>query len=265
MNTISFSSKNLNDGTIVTSNIEFEKSDRSLNIQSFSLRDGGKLLGEQFGINKITLKGYISGTSKQDLEQRIDDLKSELMNNFEGDLLIQYRSGVRRFICSCQSIKFDRRPFTIDKIDFSIVFVASDPPFGKDLVYSSVVNTGLIKSITTTISSESYQGNVVFGGTRPPYPNIIITFNSATNVSNISMQVTNANNFITTTSISSNFTTGDIIQINKDSGEVLKNGDSIDYSGGFPKYTLTGNNYVFTVTGQSFNIDIKFKYYKLWL
>jgi hypothetical protein len=58
---------------------------------------------------------------------------------------------------------------------------------------------------------------------------------------------------------------GDILQIDRESGQVLLNNEQVDFSGGFPKYTLTGNSYIFTVVGQAYDIDIKFKYYKLWL
>lgn len=264
MKSVSFSTKDLNDGTIVTSNISFEGSSRNITLQDFSLRDGGKVLGEQFKSKSITLNGYISGTSAQDLEERCDDLKKELLNSVEGDLLITYRDGVRRFICTCQSIDFQRNPYTIDKMDWSIVFVCSNPPYGKDLTQTTIDETSKVLS-TTTITSKSYNGSVVYGGSRSPLPNIQITVNSATSVSLISMKITNANGFSTTTTVSGSFITGDVIEIDKDTGRVLKNGEQIDFTGGFPKFTLTGNTYVFTVIGQAYDIDIKFKYYKLWL
>lgn len=264
MKSVSFSTKDLNDGTIVTSNVNFEDSSRNITLQDFSLRDGGKVLGEQFKAKTIILNGYISGTSAQDLEERCDDLKKELQNSAEGDLLITYRDGTRRFICTCQSILFQRNPYTIDKMDWQITFICSNPPYGRDLTQTTIDETSKVYS-TTTIVTKSYNGSLVFEGSRAPFTNIVITVNSATSLSSISMKITNANGFSTTTNITSDFSAGDIIQIDKETGQVLKNGQQIDFSGGFPKYTLASNSYVFTVIGRSYDIDIKFKYYKLWL
>ena len=48
---------------------------KALNIQKFSIADGGRLTSVDFDVRTITIVGTIRGSSKSDLETKIDTFK----------------------------------------------------------------------------------------------------------------------------------------------------------------------------------------------
>jgi len=69
MITVSFSGTSLQTGNIICSGIQHEDvAQKNLNVQKFALREGGKFTSVSFDVKRITLSGYIKGTSQADLE-----------------------------------------------------------------------------------------------------------------------------------------------------------------------------------------------------
>jgi predicted phage tail component-like protein len=249
----------------VTEAQQFESSNKKLNIQSFTQANGGALTSTQFDPKQIIISGYIYGDSQSDLESKIDNLKQNLISQEvkEKDLIIDYRGGIRRFVCTCSNLDFNRRNWTIDYIEWQATFVASNPPFGQATA-STTINDSAVYSATAT-TSLSYTGSINHSGTIRPFQTITMDFNSASSVSKINFKLTNSLNDSYDLEITESFSTGDQLIINVENGQVTLNGDTAEWSGGMPQFTLEGNAYTIEVKGVSYNIDIKFSYYPLWL
>lgn len=243
---------------------QFEASKRSLNIQGFSSGDGGKLTATNYPPKTFVIRGMINGTSKADLEDRIDTLKKQLLNPTEAPLTIGYISGYRTFYCSCSSVNIDRKYFTIDAVDFEAEFIVSNPPHEKDASVTTINFYSKTNTFATTTTGE-HTGSHNWGGTVSPAPQIKVTFSSCSSVEKFVFELTNDDNFTTSTEITRHFNSGDVLIIDNDAGTITINGITAEFSGGFPRWTLDNNSYVVKVVGRSYNVDVQFIYYKLWL
>lgn len=262
---ISYNGYDLQNANIVTSQAQsFEKSMREVNIQGFITRDGGKLLSTQYNPKQIILGGYIKGTSKEDLESRIDEIKEQLQEPTEANLLIAYRDGNRRFACTCKEVNFNRQNYTIDYVEWNATFIVSDPPFGQNTASTTLNQFGLTNTFVNTATGE-HTGSLDFAGTIAGHPYITFRFHAANDVSKIKFGNTNDDGFVTETVMNVDLNDGDLIVIDVENGEITCNGDAIDYEGGFPNFTLSGNAYTIKIIGKSYNLDVKFTYYALWL
>lgn len=260
-----YNSYDLQTDYITTREIQqFEASKRNLNIQGFSALDGGKLVSAQFPPKTFVLKGMISGTSKADLEDRIDDLKKELLTPTEANLTIGYISGYRTFVCSCNSVNVDRKHYTIDAVDWEAEFVVSNPPHGKDSSYTTINFYGKTNTFATTTTG-THTGSHDWGGTVSPSAQIKVTFSGCSSVEKFKFVLTNADGFTTTTTITRHFNSGDVLIIDNDEGTIKVNGTAVDFDGGFPRWTLDNNSYSVKITGRSYTVNVQFIYYKLWL
>jgi hypothetical protein len=265
MNTITYNGYSLNSGNIFTTEIQqFESTLKNLNIQKFITRDGGKITASYFEPKIISLSGYIKESSGDDLDSRIDEMKKNLMLSIgNANLDIEYSSGFRRFNCSCSKIDFQRENWTIDYIQWSVEFIVSDPPFGQNTTSSTLHNE--LSNIFASTQTGEHSGNVNYIGSVAPYPIVRVIFNSAVGVRRLYLGVANGDGFTTTTSIEQAFSTGDVLEFNNNDGIITKNGNFIDFSGGFPNWSLSNNTYSLKIVGREYNVDLKFLYFGLWL
>ena len=262
---ITFNGYSLQSSSITTSSIQHENlAQKRLNIQKFADLEGGRMIKPEFDIKTKTIGGMIQGTSQSDLENNIDTFKKNL-NYSEKNLDIEYGNGTRRYICTCSKISFDRKYYTIDAIDFELEFTVSDPPLGISLDTSTLESLGNTFSSATTATGE-IDGFPVYGGTFRPNPIIKITFNSCNGIKFVRFLNTDENNVTTGTYIESyKWQDGDILIIDTKQGTVEVNGEVVDFFMGFPRFTLTNNEYTLFIAGKSYNVDLKIIYYSLWL
>lgn len=262
---ITYNGYDLQSGSVNTTEIQqFESSRRNLNIQSFVLRDGGKVMSTQFDPKYIQISGYIRADTKADLEALADTLKKNLLSISEKDLVIDYATGTRRYIATCSYVDFKRNNWNIDYLDFSCEFVVSNPPFGKDTAYSSIKDHGLTATNATTTTG-TYAGLLDFGGTITPYPIIVMTFTSATGVREVVLTISNEDGFVSQVTVSQNINDGDILVFDLDNGKITHNNTAVDFSGGLPKFTLSNNYYILNIIGKIYSCDVTFRFYNLWL
>lgn len=265
MKNITFNSYDLQNDNIITQELkQVESTLRNLNIQKFSIRHGGKIVSTQFEPKIIEISGIVKGSSASDLEDRQDEMKKQLMSVDEKFLVVDYLTGTRRYIATCTSVDFTRNFYTIDVIDFRATFVVSNPPFGRQSASNTLTNLGLNNSFALTTTG-THSNTVNFTGTVAPYPRVKVHINSESGVDKITLTVTNDDGFVTNTVVSRNFTAGETLIIDNDEGTVQVDGVDVDFEGGFPNWTLSGNTYSVKVVGLSYNIDVKLIYYKLWL
>lgn len=261
---ISFNGYDLQSSTVITSELQHENlSQKRLNIQKFSTMEGGRLIQPDFDIKIITLKGIIKGTSQANLEGLIDTFKKNI-NYTEKNLDIEYSGGTRRYIATCSKMLFDRKFYTVDMIDFELEFTISNPPFGTNIDTTTIEDLANTHSSVTTTTG-TIDGTPDFAGTFRPNPIIKITLNTCNGIRKIYFCNTDEDEVLTNCYIENyKFYDGDIILINTTEGTVTVNGINIDFSG-FPKFSLLDNRYELKITGNSYNVDLKFIYYPLWL
>ncbi len=267
MTNITYNNLSLQGANIITSEIQHEDASHiRLNFQKFGTGEGSNLgfWSTGFDVKRITLKGIIKGSSKSDLEDRVDDFKRSLQS-YEKNLDIDYVNGSRRYVCSCSSIKFSRNFYTIDVMGWEAEFIVSNPPFGIDLDTSTLEYLGLTNTAvsTTTIETLEYP---VFGGTVRPKPTVNLTINSCNGVRSIRFMNTRDDGYLTSTVINNHkFYDGDIITINTKDGEVQVNGTDVEFRDGLPNFSLNANKLNLRVVATSYNIDVKLIYYKYWI
>jgi len=264
MTSITFNTFDLQSSSIVTTEIQqFESSMRSLNMQKFSTEDGAKILSTSYEPKRILLGGYLKQGSKSSLEEAVDELKKELLNPQQADLDVEYTTGTRRFVATCESVNIPRSNWNIDYIEWTAEFVISDPPFGKSTT-STTLHDGISNTYSSTSTGE-HTGNITHAGTVAPANIIRFTFNSTNSVRKVKFRLTNSNNFTTSTDVTENFNDDDVLEINVADGQVTKNGSYVDFDGGFPNFTLSGNTYTISVVAKAYDIDVKFVYTPIWL
>ena len=265
MRNITFNSVDIQTSNIIIKEVQqFESTMRNMNIQGFAARDGGKLVSTHYNPKTILVRGIIKGSDHADLDDRIDTLKKSLQEPTEADLVIDYITGDRRFVATCSSVKFDRKHYTIDVIDFEATFMISNPPFGKDEAVTTINNYGLTNTYVATTTGE-HTGTVSFDGSVVPRPRIQMTFNTVLGVAKIRIVINNDDSFVTELRVEKKLYDGDVLLVDNEEGEITVNGAKVDFEGSFPNWTLSSNAYSFYISGESYDVDVQFVYYKLWL
>lgn len=265
MTNITFNNFSLQSSSIITSGIQHEDlQQKSLNIQKFADIEGGRLIFPDFNVKTISLKGIIKGTSKADLEDKVDTFKKNI-NKSEKNLDIEYSTGTRRFICTCSKIAFDRSYYTIDVIPFEVDFTVSDPPFGTNLDTSTLENLGKTMTSASTTTGE-IDGTPDFSGTFRPNPIIQITLNSCNGIRYVRFINQDEDGNTTGTYVDDyKWQDNDILVIDTKEGTVQVNGIDVDFTSGFPRFSLSNNRYSLLIAGNSYNVDLKIIYYPLWI
>lgn len=263
MRTITFDSVSLTDTNIVTKEVQFEDvSNRHINYQKITNRDGSKFVDDEYNIKTITLTGVIKDSTSALLDDRIDDVK-ELLSRQEKNLDIEYISGTRRFIASCTRFDTARDHYHLTYVPFTITFAVSNPPFGKDLDTTTGSWDGLNDASATTITLDTGEKSINFGGTRRPLPKLQFTINSCLGLRNIKFTNNDNGDWIAVTKV--HYQDGDALIIDCDALTVKINGTEVDYTGVFPQFVVGWNDFKVEFEGESYNADLDIIYYRLWL
>lgn len=265
MRNISYGSLDLNDGTIVTTDIQHEDiANKSINIQRYAYREGGRVAQPDFDVKKIKITGFIKAASATALETAVDQM-NKVINIPEQDLDIEYAGGTRRYVCSLSKKTMPRNFWNVDYIQWELEFTVSDPPFGKNIDTSTLELAAISASNPSTATME-YVKMPTFSGSYKPYPIIRATFTSVNGVQRIDLINTNSDGHLTLTTIQDyKFYDGDVLELDLNAGTVRVNGADIEFTNGFLDFSLDDNEFEVIVIGKAYNIDIKFVYYPLWL
>lgn len=255
---ITYNGTSLQTSTIVVREIEHESIDsKTLDIESLSLRDGGKLLGVTFKPRVIRIRGEISGTSQANLESNIDTLKQTL-NATTKNLDIGYAGGTRRYIADMAQVTMVRRHYHITFAEFEAEFIVASSPFGRPLDTTTA-------EYPTLASVATYAASFVASGTYRPSPRIIITFTEAsTAVTRVRIRNTTTGDSITIDD-NTGYANNDQIIVDTDLYEVTLNGVAWDYLGVFPQFERGGNDLRISFSGLHYKATIKLVYYPLYL
>ena len=166
-NSIKFDNTEILNTTYIPRYVKHESApERDLNIFSLARETGGVLVSEKYGSKKITLTGYLIGTSKSDLETKIDSFK-ELFSRVEKNLDVDWEGSTRRYVATCSSHTFDRDYFHLDFVPWSAEFIVAGG-VGTDTSPTTYKSTELL-----TENPKSY--SVVFGGSSDAKPVITLS------------------------------------------------------------------------------------------
>ena len=123
--------------------------ERELTLLNLAREDGSVLVTEKYGTKTITLIGYLVGSSKSDLETKIDSFK-ELFSRKEKNLDIDWEAGTRRYVATCIRHNFDRDHFHLLFVPWTAEFVIAGG-IGQDISLTVPIND-VFYEVTTPIS-----------------------------------------------------------------------------------------------------------------
>lgn len=252
--TITYDGTSLQTANITSQTIQHESVDnKRQDIQLLGRADGGKIVSVSYNPKLIRVKGRITGSSRSDLEQRIESLK-ELVNRQQKNLDIGYAGGTRRFITSMSGFTMERMHFNLTYADWEMAFVVTNPPFGRAIDTSTAAY-----SIGT---AGTYDGTILFSGNAAPLPKIKITVVSQSNMTALTFRNKETGDMIT---IRRTFANSDIIIIDTLENTVTVNGVAADYEGFFPEFKATNNDFAVTPIGSNATLTLKIIYYPFYL
>ena len=195
----------------------------------------------------IVLRGTVKGSSRTDMETRMDAMRQNL-SVFGGVLKIPWAGSYRYY--ECYAIGLDRMfqerdHFHMTMCPFEVELVALQP-FGRDQIRTTA-------DVPTSITASPTVMGFTNAGTAEADSIVYLTLVTAGTVSQITWEnTTNGDRLI----ISASFTNGDQIVIDGENKRVTKNGVDIDYTGILPKIIAGLNAFKITLTGSGYSISV---------
>lgn len=247
---VTFNSYDLQTSTVsVTS---FPDIDDVANIENNYIRlattDGQKVVETKYGGRRITLIGYIFGTSIANIEATLDTFKSNIVRGLQSNLDIAYAGGTRRWEAKVDNIDFGGRNAGFGGITRQFVITFSTLGFG-------------FATSSTTVSYANETGSptktIAFTGSAKALPKYTITVNSETDLSNIKIKAVDTNREI---EIAQAFSASDVIVVDTEAKTVTVNGTGVEPQGVFPEVIQGTNDITFTLTSSSHDVDIDVEY-----
>jgi len=209
--------------------------------------DKSKSVSRDLGAKNIVLNGYIVASTPEDLLNKLDILKKTAYST-NMVLSITYGSSSRQYIVDF--VSFSPVEKNITYIEYSLTLSANDPA-GQSIIATDVDYPAVTGDLSETIN---------FSGSFKPEPNIEITINSETDLTEIALTV-NGN----TLTMTEAFDVDDVLLINIAEKKVLLNATEIDFEGAFPEFVPGNNIVLIEFTSTVHNADINFNYYSKWL
>lgn len=252
---VQYDGQSIQTDNIILNQIDHESLDyKELNSQRLGNTPGGKLVDIEYRPRVIRISGTIIGTSKSDLETRLDNLKL-LCNRQEKNLDIQYLTDYRRYKVTQALFAVTRQFFHINHVDFEIEFLCSRFPFGIPR------DTSTVEFLAKTVGTFEGTTGVLKGTYEHPMPKIKMTINSATNLTKIYFENQTTGGSIT---IERDFSAGEELIIDPTEQTVRVDGVAVDFSGVFSEFNLS-NDFKVIFTSTSHDVDVKLIYYPMYL
>lgn len=195
----------------------------------------------------ITLRGTVKGSSRTDMETRMDAMRQNL-SVFGGILKIPWAGGYRYY--ECYAIGLDkmfqeRDHFHMTMCPFEVELVALQP-FGRDQNRTPT-------DVPTQVTASPTVMQFVNAGTAEADSVAYLTIVTAGTLSQIVWENTTNGDKLT---ISGSFVNGDQIIVDGENKVVTKNGSVIDYTGVLPKIIAGSNSFRITLTGSGYAIAV---------
>lgn len=246
-----FDSTNLQDANVILTQIQHDTiPPAELKRYRIVRGDGEVITDKRFGAKKILLIGRVNGSTRTDLETRLDALRTAVVgyNKVGKQLVIDYKGVSRTYTATCTNISVDRRNGVINFAEFQIEFICTTP-FGAD-----TASTTLLTSTAQTTSPNSKA--ITVGGTAESQKLVItILVNSFTGASiNTITLKNNLTNYAI--SVSRTWVAADSLVVDVANMTVKVNGVEVEYSGAFADYAPGSQTLVYSDDFTARNVNI---------
>jgi hypothetical protein len=250
---ITYNSYNLQTATIVMTNLEFLSSEKNVNMPRISSTDINKFIESYIANKTIKYTGYIKGTSASDADDKLDELKQNVLLNQVANLDIGYGNSTRRYRAVTQSVEVIDESPALDIKQIEILFNTAEPLGLATSTHSISYTSETADPITKTVT---------FSGTYYALPKYTVTVSSASNMTALSIKTVETNQEVI---ITQNFAGNDIVIVDTREKEVKYNGTSVDYEGIFPLAQQGTNDITFNPTSSSHSLNIDIEYIPRYL
>jgi phage-related protein len=155
-----------------------------------SREDGSTVISDRFGEKVIEVRGTLVGSSKSDLESRLDTLK-ELLSRQAKNLDVDYAGSTRRYVAYPFDFVMERDHYHINAAPYSVKFLVPSG-MGEATSETTVVNASALTT-TTPVT-----GSFTLGGTAEQLPiiELKITGSGWTNAKGLKFKKTDNGQFI---------------------------------------------------------------------
>ena len=241
---ISYNGYDIQNSEIVATKIDnYSSSERQLESIPNPKADGDFLVDTQFRKKIITVAGWIKKTTREDAEDKLDEVYENILSVEEKLLEVDYGSdsGTRQYQATAQNPQATANEGKVTVINYTIEFIVN-VGYGFDPVDEEFGDA----AITDAIHSDS----VDIEGSKTPYPSLNLTMTTAGNVDAIELTNTTTNTSMRIAP-AGGYNDADIILINSDPENlaVQLNETDIDFTGMILDWELGTNNYQITFEG----------------
>lgn len=228
--------------------------DKKTNIYDLADTDGNVASKPTYPRKRVTITGFIAGSSENDLDSRIDGLKA-IFNQDGKNLDIYYNGSMRRYVAVVDGLPVVRRQRGLFAT-FTVSFICQ--PFGSDTGTTSLFSQAGYTSAT-------YTATPTVGGNAPSQlPVITITVTAKTGAGDY-IQLTNDLNGQTMLIYGLGLTAGDVLVIDSSAKTVTKNGVKVKVFGTFITLAPGASSVTYTDGFTTRTVTISAVYYKRWL
>lgn len=250
---ILFDNTNLNADPYTVTEFDHESvAERDVFTYELARERGAVVVSSEYRSKKIHVSGTIRGSSKDDLDAKIDSLK-ELLNRAAKNLDVAYSSGTRRYKkCYATLSPIKRGRADITKAYWDVTFFVPD---------GVGVATSLTTSTVSNITSATYNGSISISGNAKPKPKFTISIDSVTGTLN-SLSLQNGDFKI---ELQQTLVATDVVVFDMESKLVTLNGVSKDFVGQFPEFVPGSNSFTIVANGTTRQYDLQIDYYPTYL
>lgn len=249
-----FDGFSLNDDTYISTNIEYRSmTDRNLRTRYIARKPGARLIGTDFGTRTIRIQGHIIGSSHSDLQDKIDDLHSNVTRKEDGLL---YISTDRYGTATAQSIGIGDPHYTQDYVPFDLELLMVDP-FFYNLQHSTsytIASGNVNSSLSITISGSVFAEpeiiyNAPAGSGQTTTSGVIIEYDATAE------SVTWSGTGATTT-----LAYGDSVSFDYNSHKILEGTEESEIEGFFSRWEPGYQTFTVTFSGTACGGTLNFNY-----
>lgn len=243
---IQYDSTELQNATYVPRYIKHETSpERLVNSLKLARQDGEVIINDTMAVKYIDISGVLIGTSRSDLETKIDAFK-ELIARKDKNLDISWAGGTRRYVCRSINHEFSRDFFHILHVPYTVRFFVP-AGYGVNTSETTALNKS---SITATTDTEA----ITFSGSYPPKARHKITINTRGNADVVKVENVTTGDYMEVDL--DGFVNSDYFEIDEENQTVKKNGTTdLNYRGKFPSAIPGSNSLKITISGSGSTVD----------
>jgi predicted phage tail component-like protein len=190
---------------------------------------GATIVDVRYGARTIEVDGMLTSTDRNTLVGIIDTMKLNL-KDASGTLDIDYGNSTRRYYATVTDLQLPEDFYNISQVPYKVTFICADP-FGYATTSGNLSFTSQTAMLLDTV--------ITMSGSIDSDPVVQLTVNTSTAFSLLTVSNENTGEAIVVSKPGGNFANSDVIIIDSRRKLVQINGSGIDYTGQFPKLTVT--------------------------